>query len=166
MDIGSKYRHYGRPDFINTIGEHPMSDLRPAQLAGQTSFKCVMAGDRAGWLALFAEDALVQDPVGKSPLDPSGEGRKGKAAIAEFWDTVISAGGQKEFTIRESYPAGNQVANVVTMLNDLGGGLKATVNMVAVYEVDNEGKVKSLKAYWDYNKMEADVVKLMEQAQG
>ena len=142
-----------------------MSDLTPAQLAGQNSFKCVTAGDREGWLELFAEEALVQDPVGVSPLDPSGKGRKGKAAIAEFWDTVISVAGQKEFTIRESYPADNQVANVVTMLNDLGGGLKATVEMVTVYEVDEEGKVRSLKAYWDYHKMEAEVIKLMEQAE-
>lgn len=143
-----------------------MSELTPAQQAGQNSFKCVTVGDREGWLSLFAEDAHVQDPVGVSPLDPSGEGRKGKQAIAEFWDTVISAGGDKEFTIRESYPAGNQVANVVTMLNDLGGGLKASVEMVVVYQVNEEGKVQSLKAYWDYSKMEAGVVKLMEQAQG
>jgi hypothetical protein len=42
------------------------------------------------WLALFAADAVVQDPVGQSPLDPVGEGHRGHDAIGRFWDTVIA----------------------------------------------------------------------------
>ena len=57
-----------------------------------------VAKDKENWLALFAKDALVQDPIGKSPLDPEGNGHKGIAAIEKFYDTVI-ANGNIEFTI-------------------------------------------------------------------
>lgn len=56
------------------------------------SITLAMKGDREGWLALYADDAVVKDPVGKSPFDTSGEGHKGKAGIAKFWDTVIEIG--------------------------------------------------------------------------
>ena len=32
------------------------------------------AKDRDGWLALFADDAVVEDPVGPSMFDPDGKG--------------------------------------------------------------------------------------------
>ena len=43
-----------------------------------------VAKDKENWLALFTKDALVQDPIGKSPLDPEGNGHKGIAAIENF----------------------------------------------------------------------------------
>src|SRR5437660_4825678 len=39
------------------------------------------AGAREGWLALFADDAVVEDPVGSPP-------RKGREEIGNFWDEV------------------------------------------------------------------------------
>ena len=37
----------------------------------------VAAGRKDDWLALFAPDAIVQDPVGPSRLDPDGRGHRG-----------------------------------------------------------------------------------------
>jgi len=39
---------------------------------GQRSMAAVEAGDRAAWLALFSDDAVVEDPVGPSMFDPRG----------------------------------------------------------------------------------------------
>src|SRR5438094_10247213 len=41
------------------------------------------ADDREGWLALFADDAVVEDPVGSPP-------RKGRDEIGAFWDEIHS----------------------------------------------------------------------------
>ena len=70
-----------------------------------------VAKDKENWLALFAEDALVQDPIGKSPLDPEGNGHKGIAAIEKFYDTVI-ANGDIEFTIIESIPCARRMCKL------------------------------------------------------
>ena len=36
----------------------------PARLASQRSMAAVEAGDREAWLALFTDDAVVEDPIG------------------------------------------------------------------------------------------------------
>jgi ketosteroid isomerase-like protein len=129
-----------------------MSTGNRAQQAGAESLAAVRAKDKVAWLSLFAEDAVIQDPVGVSPLDPSGLGHRGKEAIGRFWDAVI-APGQLETTIRESYPAGDECANVATFVNHLPNGLKIATDLVVVYRVDARGKIVSLKAYWEYAKI-------------
>ena len=54
----------------------------PARDASLRSMQAVEAGDRSAWLALFAEDAVVEDPIGPSPFDPEGDGHRGREAIA------------------------------------------------------------------------------------
>jgi steroid delta-isomerase len=40
---------------------------------------CFSAADKDGWLALWADDATMEDPIG-TPL------KKGRGEIGEFWD--------------------------------------------------------------------------------
>ncbi len=129
-----------------------MSTGNRAQQAGAESLAAVRAKNKTAWLDLFADDALIQDPVGVSPLDPSGLGHRGKDAIGRFWDAVI-APGQLETKIRESYPAGDECANVATFVNHLPNGLKIATDLVVVYRVDARGRIVSLKAYWEYAKI-------------
>ena len=55
-----------------------------ARELGIRSRAAVAAGDREGWLELFAEDAVVEDPIGPSPFDPEGKGHHGREAIDAF----------------------------------------------------------------------------------
>lgn len=121
-----------------------------AKAASERSGQYVSNGDREGWLALFADDAVVEDPVGESPLDPTGQGHRGKAAIADFWDTVI-APGSIDFQIVSSHPAGDECANVVNMVNTMPGDMRIEVHMVVVYRANADGKLTSLRAFWDYD---------------
>ena len=43
-------------------------DPHPARDASLRSMEAVEAADREGWLGLFAADAVVEDPIGESPL--------------------------------------------------------------------------------------------------
>lgn len=135
-----------------------------AQQASAESLAAVRAKKKAVWLDLFAEDAVIQDPVGVSPLDPSGLGHRGKEAIARFWDMAI-APGQLETKIRESYPAGDECANVATFVNRMPNGMEVATDLVVVYRVDARGKIVSLKAYWEYAKIAAQLEKLIGGAQ-
>jgi steroid delta-isomerase len=122
-----------------------------AQLAAGRSMDAVRRKDREAWLNNFADDACVEDPVGVSPLDPTGMGQRGKEAIGVFWDTMI-APGRIEFAMRESWPAGDKaVANVGSIFNEMPGGTKIEAKGVYVYHVNDEGKVIHLRAYWDYD---------------
>ena len=87
-----------------------MKPKTKAQELGLLSRDFAVAKDKKNWLALFDNNAVVQDPIGKSPLDPVGKGHRGIAAIEKFYDTVI-ANGDIEFNILESIPCANECAN-------------------------------------------------------
>ncbi|MDC0922567.1 ketosteroid isomerase family protein [Gammaproteobacteria bacterium] len=118
-----------------------------------------VAKDKENWLALFTKDALVQDPIGKSPLDPEGNGHKGIAEIEKFYDTVI-ANGDIEFTIIESIPCADECANYAQIVN-LVGDIKIETKMIVIYRINSNNKIESLRAFWDYQKMENQLNELL-----
>jgi len=84
----------------------------------------VKAKDRAGWLSLFAPDAIVQDPIGPSPFNPDGAGHRGPEAIAAFYDTVIAPNDLITFEIEDSFLCGDEVADVGVIRTVLENGLR------------------------------------------
>ena len=116
---------------------------------------CVMAKDREGWLALWAEDGCVEDPVGISFLDPTGEGHTGHDAIGRFFDANIGILTKVEFDIRHSYSTGLEVANVGTIHLHLPDGAIGHCEGVFVYRVREDGKLVSLRAFWEVGAMMA-----------
>jgi steroid delta-isomerase len=125
----------------------------PARLAAWRSIDAVARGDKQAWLDNFAEDACVEDPVGKSMIDPTGEGHRGKAAIEEFWDKHI-AGNRPMFCLQSSICAGDECANVGTLMIQFPNGAVSKLYGVFVYKVNEAGKVVSLRTYWETDAME------------
>ncbi len=130
----------------------PEDDDRSARAASLRSRAAVESGDREGWLGLFADDGVVQDPVGVSPLDPTGDGHRGPDARAAFWDTVI-APNPITMDVFASHAGGDEVANIVTVNTSFPDGSKAMVDIVAVYRVDDRGRVLSLRAFWEFDNL-------------
>ncbi|ROO85970.1 SnoaL-like protein [Actinocorallia herbida] len=121
----------------------------PARTAAKNSQSRVAARDKDGWLALFADDAHIEDPVGPSFLDPEGKGHKGKEAISAFWEGYV--GLMKGFHARttESFANGPSCANVTRLTTTLGDGSRMTVDCVIVYTVNPEGLLTSIRAHWE-----------------
>jgi steroid Delta-isomerase len=109
----------------------------------------VSRGAREEWLALFADDGVVEDPVGVSMFDPTGDGHRGRGAIAAFWDKAIAGVERFEFDIRDSFAAGDEVANVGTITAFLPGGSRVDTEGVFVYRVDASGLIVSMRAFWE-----------------
>jgi ketosteroid isomerase-like protein len=86
--------------------------MRSARELAEASMAAVAAGDREGWLALFDDDAVVEDPIGPSDFDPEGIGHRGAPAIAAFYDRVIGVNESIRFTVHQSLLCGDEVANV------------------------------------------------------
>ncbi len=115
----------------------------------------VHAKDRQAWLGLFADDAVVADPIGPSPLDPDGSGHRGLAAIAAFYDRVIAPNDQISFEIERSYLCGDEVADVGVIRTTLPGGSHVVVvRGVYTYRTDGGGKLNALRAYWEFDAAE------------
>lgn len=132
-----------------------LADLpeHPARTASMRSIAAVMAGDREAWIDCFAPDALIEDPVGPSVLDESGEGHRGHDAIRSFWDTSISSMQSIEFLVERSHAGGDRCANVGRIRNVLGDGSTVVVTGVFVYRVDDAGLVTHLQAFWQFDQM-------------
>ena len=75
-----------------------------------------------------------------------------KEAIEKFYDTVI-ANGNIEFNILESIPCANECANFAQIVNVVGD-VKIETQMIVIYRVNSNDKIVSLRAFWDYQKME------------
>ncbi len=124
----------------------------PARRAALLSREYVHSKNREGWLGLYAEDAIIEDPIGVSPIDPEGRGHRGCAAREAFWDNFI-APANINIDILDSYAAGMEVANhvVISVDMDLGEGkaLQQKVHGVITYRVNEEGKLVALRAYWE-----------------
>ncbi len=124
--------------------------VHPAYIAGRASPAMAVAGNKQGWLDLFAEDAVLEDPVGKSPLDPSGKGHRGLEAISAFWD-LVSSDAQLEFTVKRSFVCQNSCVNIASLTNTFKDGNSVSTDLIAKYDVNEAGKITSLKAYWVFN---------------
>jgi ketosteroid isomerase-like protein len=121
----------------------------PARTASRRSMDAVSRGAKDEWLALFADDAVVEDPVGVSVFDPAGAGHRGRTAIAAFWDMAIANAERIEFEVRDSFAAGDEVANVGTISSYLPGGHRVDADGVFVYRVNGDGRIVSLRAFWE-----------------
>jgi steroid Delta-isomerase len=126
-----------------------------ARELARRSQAAVRAKDRDAWLALWASDAVVQDPIGPSPFDPAGNGHRGPEAIAAFYDTVIAPNDLITFEIEDSYLCGDEVADVGIIRTVLPGGRHvATVHGVYTYRGNGAGQLAALRAFWEFDKVE------------
>ncbi|MDV3129295.1 nuclear transport factor 2 family protein [Mycobacterium sp. 21AC1] len=124
----------------------------PAHLAGKRSRAAVAARDKDAWLAVFADDAIVQDPIGPSFFDPEGNGHRGKEAIAAFWDKAIAPTENLEFRFVDTFQCGSEEANVGSIATTMGGHQIVTEG-VFTYRVNDAGQMVALRAFWEVDRV-------------
>lgn len=125
----------------------------PVTLAGRRSREAAVARDKQAWLDLFAEDAVVEDPIGPSHFDPEGKGHCGKEAIAKFFDMAI-APSRLEFHFDKTYVCGDEEANTGHIVI-VASGYRVVAEGVFTYRVNADGKIAALRAYWELDKAAA-----------
>jgi ketosteroid isomerase-like protein len=135
----------------------PSKASHPARDASIASYEAVSRKDKDGWLALFAEDGWIEDPVGPSVFDKDGSGHHGPEARSAFWDLTIAPVERFVFEINDSFAAGHECANYGTFHTTLANGYTARTDMVALYRVDDAGKIVSLRAIWEFDRTLATV---------
>jgi steroid delta-isomerase len=123
-----------------------MSTTRDLAIASLAALK---AGDRQGWLDLYEDDALLENPVGPSQFDPLGKGRKGKEAIAGFWDTFRAQQDAFDFEIHRAKLCGNELAAYLTLHITQRGGQRVALEAIDIYRRSPNGKIASLRSFWE-----------------
>jgi steroid Delta-isomerase len=104
------------------------------------------AGDRDGWLALWAEDATMEDPVG-SPV------KHGRDAIAEFYDGNVGGADSVTLTVvGDPIVCGDQAAFRFEIRPVLGG-TTFSVFAIDVMTFDAEARITSQRAFVDLTRL-------------
>jgi steroid Delta-isomerase len=114
------------PDIVGTIERY------------QSTFS---AGDRDGWLALFTDDAVLEDPVGSAP-------HEGGEAIAAFWDAVHAR--TERGTVRMTLgPAvcGLEAAWAFE-LDVTVKGRRSLVGIIDHGTFAEDGRIRRIRAFW------------------
>ncbi|NYG59183.1 ketosteroid isomerase-like protein [Nocardioides daedukensis] len=146
--IESEFITWEAPD-----GDHPV------RLLSQRSYDAVSRKAKEEWLALFADDAVLSDPVGPSFFDETGNGHQGKEAISAFWEMAIAPVERFQFTIRDSFANGNACANIGTFSTRMADGTLADTDLIAVYRANDEGLIVSMNAHWEVDRTMATLRK-------
>ncbi|MGF1468180.1 MAG: nuclear transport factor 2 family protein [Sandaracinaceae bacterium] len=104
--------------------------------------EAVARRDREGWLALFADDARLEDPVGSRPV-------VGRPALARFWDVFIAPQRAVRFTPRADVVRPDRVVRVVTIVTETPVGPEPLeVPAIIDYRLAS-GRIAQLRAYWE-----------------
>ena len=129
-----------------------MNKDNPAYLMSLNSREFVANHDKAGWLGMFAEDGVIEDPIGPSILDPEGKGHSTPEARDIFWDNNI-ANSEIEYILHQSFTSHLECANIVTLnvvINMDGKKYAQQVNGVFTYSVNAAGKLTALRGFWEF----------------
>ena len=99
------------------------------------------AGDREGWLDLFAVEATVEDPVGTDV-------RKGREQIGVFWDESRSMADAITLQLVQG-PGGNEREAAFAMEAHVQiGDTAMVVPTIDVMTFDDNGRITSQRAFW------------------
>jgi steroid delta-isomerase len=117
-----------------------------------TSRECLNTKDKERWLAMWAEDGIIEDPIGPTVLDPDGKGHSTPEAREAFYDRNI-ANADIEYIIHDTYTSHLECANIVTLnvLMDINGKkYSQQVNGVFTYSCNEQGKLTALRGFWEF----------------
>jgi steroid delta-isomerase len=123
-----------------------MADQTDIQATIERYWSTFSSGDRDGWLALFADDATMEDPVG-SPL------KRGKDEIGAFFDQSMA--GVESVELRgmgATVIVGNEAAFAMEV-RPVVGGAALTMAVVDVMTFDDGAKITSQRAFVDFGQI-------------
>ncbi|MDP4652215.1 MAG: nuclear transport factor 2 family protein [Haliea sp.] len=93
--------------------------------------------------SMYAQNAVVEDPVGTEP-------HRGLDAICAFYQGALGAGAKLRLSGTPRC-AGNAVAFPFHVVMP---GMQ--IDVIDVFEFDDEGKINSMKAYWGPDNLHKD----------
>lgn len=121
----------------------PVAQMKQAMQAYLDAFN---RGDLAALMALYADDATVEDPVGSTP-------KRGRAQIHAFYAMALKTAARLALAapIRGSQGDAAAMAFDVTLTSPHG---RAVIRVIDVMTFDAAGRFSSMKAYWSQSDME------------
>ena len=114
-------------------------------------FAATRAMDRAAWVGCFAENGSSCDPANAPP-------HSGHAALGAFFDSIVGLTKTVGLFEDKVYACGNEIA-VKWTGRGIGkqNGKPFVFEGIDVFDIDERGKIRTLRAYWDPEQLMAQL---------
>ncbi len=120
------------------------ADVTPQQLTNAVNgyLDSWTRSDAVARADLFADDVIVEDPVGAPPVI-------GKAALIAFWENAAAFPTRYTATLHKLVICGNEAFVEFSLEVAITGMTPATIAIREIFKLDASGKIVSLRAFWD-----------------
>ena len=119
----------------------PVADPRVAATV-MAYFESLSANCESDWLTLFADDAVIHDPVGSVPAE-------GANALTEVWKMVHVSFESISLEPVHTFYGGNGAAVKWDGRGRGSTGNEVRFEGISVFEVADDGRIQTLMTYWD-----------------
>lgn len=114
----------------------------PAAIAAHC--RMLTAHDKEGWLALWSDDTVLEDPVGVDIY-------RGKDALrTTFWGLIEELSPMKLWLDREVIVCGDEAIGILFGVVTREGKLTKVGPIVDHFTFNDSGKITSMRAFWNY----------------
>lgn len=100
--------------------------------------------DKDGWLALWADDAVLEDPVGVDTF------RGIESLQTTFWKMVEDLSPMKLWLERDVIVCGNEAIAILQGVVTREGALQHVGPLVDHFTFNDAGKISMMRAFWKY----------------
>lgn len=122
-----------------------MPDSETMVAAIKAHCRTLSAHDKDGWLAIWADDAVLEDPVGVDTY-------RGKSTLGTtFWGLVEQLTPMKLWLDRDVIVCGNEAVAILYGVVSKEGRLSRVGPIVDHFVFNDAGKVVSMRAFWKYD---------------
>src|ERR1044072_2409747 len=116
--------------------------------AVRTYFLAIRAMDADAFANCFAENGTTCDPMGAPPIS-------GRVALREFFESICKNFKSVALTEESVFVAGNGAAVKWNGEGTSINGKDVRFEGIDVFEIDDEGKIQNVWAYWNPAEMNA-----------
>lgn len=113
-------------------------------------FLAIRAMDAEAFANTFAEDGTTCDPIGAPPIT-------GRASIREFLESICKNFKSVSLDEESIFVAGNGAAVKWTGKGTSAQGREVKFEGIDVFEVNSDGKIQNVWAYWNPQEMIAQL---------
>ncbi|WP_440898009.1 steroid Delta-isomerase [Amphibacillus sp. Q70] len=136
----------GGEPHIKVKGEIVVMDSSVMKTKLQEYVDAFNKGDLKRLMALFADEAKVEDPVGQPP-------KVGRQEIEEFYQQSLLGGAQLELLVppRGSF---SNAASITFAVHSKAEGQSIRIDVTDVMTFDTNGKIVTMQAFWGPDDMQ------------
>src|SRR3546814_308551 len=120
------------------------SDVCSSDLAIAEHCKTLSNRDKEGWLSLWADDVVLEDPVGVDTF------RGIDALRTTFWKFIEDLSPMKLWIERDVIVCGNEAIAILHGVVTKEGTLHHVGPIVDHFTFNDDGKIKMMRAFWKY----------------